>query len=123
MLATRLVSPAFRLKIAATQPYWVSTVEKVLRAIHPAWGLESPLVFRDGAIYTAMRGFGGGELFKLERQIDGAWAKTILHSFGPNVVPAGNFVIDEHGTIFGVTYPVSVNGYAYKSWAYSLTPQ
>ena len=48
----------------------------------------------------------GGIVFKLDRQANGGWKESILHSFGgPNdgESPAGNLIIDASGSIYGIT--------------------
>jgi uncharacterized repeat protein (TIGR03803 family) len=90
------------------------------------WGdsPDSPLVFREGAFYgTTGTVYQNrrGQVYRLQRQKDGSWDISILHTFEKWLLnPAGNFVMDKRGTIFGTTMESGAT--TITSTAYRIRP-
>jgi len=80
---------------------------------------DTPLLFRNGNLYGAMTTSKGGAVFEVQppTTTGGAWTTTYLHSFTNGQMPVGTLVMDEGGTIYGVTqaaYGQPVGGTIYR---------
>jgi hypothetical protein len=65
----------------------------------------SPLILRDGNLYATFLDAQGGAVFELQPPSapGGAWTASYIHQFTNYQQPVGNVVVDDPGTIFGVT--------------------
>jgi uncharacterized repeat protein (TIGR03803 family) len=95
----------------------------VVRAGRVSGGPDTQLVLRNGNLYGALATAEGGYVFELQPPSSpgGAWTTTYLHRFTNGQVPFGQLVVDQDGTLYGITG--TIYGGPYSGTIYRIAPK
>jgi len=80
---------------------WTYTALRSFPSAHP----DTQLVLHNGNLYGALENPEGGAVFELQPPATpgGAWTTIFLHQFTNGQVPLDPLIVDQDGTIFGIT--------------------
>jgi uncharacterized repeat protein (TIGR03803 family) len=98
--------------------HWNFSILENFGGLHPS----SPIVLRNGDLYTTADSQLGGDVFELQppSNAGGSWTTIYLHGFNDRLVPFGQLVVDQSGTVYGATGTLS--GAPYSGTIYRIAP-